>query len=187
MCVFSLSLVIPIPVNATRIEPLREDKAALGALFGRDALGLVIEKNLGNYSDYPDEEIRLTFHIGYGDQVLAGSPTVRWTRLSDDFGIFGVAGIAGGYHTGYEDPLDSIKVLAAGGLFMTFGAVKPWVGVMYNYDYDTHFNIGEGVFFAGIGAEIDLSERLSVNIRGEGFTDRVNTHFTVSVIYHSWD
>ena len=86
-----------------------------------------------------------------------------------------MAGIAGGYHTGYEDPLDSVTVIAVGGFFMTFGAVKPWIGAIYNYNYDTQFSVGEGLFAAGIGAEIDLSERLSVNIRGEGFRGGVST------------
>ena len=68
MCVF-LALVIPATADAIRIEPLREDKAALGVLFG-NGLGVIIEKNLGNYSDYPKEELRLTSQTVYSDQVL---------------------------------------------------------------------------------------------------------------------
>lgn len=186
MCVF-LALVIAVPVNATRIELLREDKAALGAIFSNRGLGFIIEKNLGKYSDYPNEELRLTAQTFYGDQVLGQTLGLQWKHLSGDFGYWGGVHIYGGYHTGYEDLLDTVIAAAEGGLFMPLGAVTPWISAIYNYHYDTYFNSGESVLAAGVGVDINLSERLCVHIRGEGFTDNTNTDFTVSVIYHSWD
>lgn len=144
MCVF-LALVIPVPGNATCVEPLREDKAALGVDFSNDGLGLTIEKNLGKYSDYPNKGLRLMSQTGYSDQVLVQSLGLRWTRLSDDFGYWGGVRIIGGYHTDYEDLLDTVTAAPTGGLFMPLGAITPWISVMYNYRYNTHFNSGEGV------------------------------------------
>ncbi len=183
-----LAVLLPVTADATqRISLLPPGKAAAGVTFGADGALVVIEKNLDNSSR--DEDLRIQSQTAYSEQVLVEALTLQWTQfsISHDYGYWASGGIAGGYDIEYNDPLDNVIGLVSIGLYKPLGALKPHISAIYNYNYDTHFNEGSGLFAVGIGVEIDFSDRLSVNIKGEGFTRGTDTHFTITVMYHSWD
>ena len=130
-----LTVLLPVPTDARRISVLPPGKAAVGVSFGSARSVVVIEKNLDNFSR--DEDFRIQSHTSYSDQVLLELLTLQWTRFSDDFGYWISGGIAGGYHTGYEDPLDLVDVGVEIGLYKPLGALKPYIDVLYTYAYDT--------------------------------------------------